>query len=61
MTTQNLKVVAIDEEDNLILVEGSVPGAQNGWVLISDAVKKKLPEGAPKPAGLKSSKVASAG
>ena len=55
VTTQNLKVVRIEEEDGLILVEGSVPGAQNGWILISDAVKKKLPDGVPKPAGLKSS------
>lgn len=55
VTTQNLKVVAVDETDGLILVEGSVPGAANGWVLISDAVKKELHKDAPKPAGLKSS------
>ncbi|MFP4387265.1 MAG: 50S ribosomal protein L3 [Alphaproteobacteria bacterium] len=53
VTTQNLEVVAIDEEDNLILVKGAVPGAKQGWVLISDAVKKPFPEGAPLPAGLK--------
>lgn len=52
VTTQNLEVVAIDEEDNLILVKGAVPGAKSGWVLISDAVKKPLPEGVPFPAGL---------
>ncbi|MCB1563359.1 MAG: 50S ribosomal protein L3 [Alphaproteobacteria bacterium] len=53
VTTQNLKIVAIDEEDGLILVKGAVPGANQGWVLISDAVKKALPEGVPLPAGLK--------
>lgn len=53
VTTQNLKVAAIDEEANLILVKGSVPGAEKGWVLISDAVKKPLPEGAPFPAGIR--------
>jgi large subunit ribosomal protein L3 len=53
VTTQNLEVVAVDLEDNLILVKGSVPGAQNGWVLVSDAVKKPLPKDAPKPAGLR--------
>lgn len=53
ITTQNLKVVGIDEEMGLILVKGAVPGSKNGWVTVSDAVKKKLPEGLPTPAGLK--------
>lgn len=53
VTTQNLKVVAIDAEDGLILIKGAVPGSKNGWVLITDAVKKKAPEGVPLPAGLK--------
>ena len=52
-TTQNLEIVAVDLEDNLILVKGAVPGARNGWVLIKDAVKKPLPEDVPFPAGLK--------
>ena len=52
VTTQNLQVVAIDEEDNLILVKGAVPGAKSGWVYVSDAVKKPLPDGVPMPAGL---------
>ncbi len=55
ITTQNLEVVGIDLEDNLILVCGSVPGNKNGWVLISDAVKKPLHKDVPKPAGLKQS------
>lgn len=55
VTTQNLEVVAVDLEDNLILVKGAVPGAQNGWVLVSDAVKMPLHKDAPKPAGLKQS------
>jgi large subunit ribosomal protein L3 len=58
VTTQNLKVVAVDLEDHLILVEGSVPGADGGWILISDAVKKALHKDAPKPAGLKKDAVA---
>ena len=52
VTTQNLEVVAIDEEDNLILVKGAVPGSKSGWVLISDAVKKPLPDNAPIPAAI---------
>lgn len=54
VTIQNLKIAAIDEEDNLILVRGAVPGGKNAWVLISDAVKKPAPEGVPMPAGLRS-------
>jgi large subunit ribosomal protein L3 len=53
VTTQNLQIVAVDEEDGLILVKGAVPGTKSGWVLISDAVKKPLPKEAPLPAGLK--------
>ena len=53
VTTQNLEIVGVDLEDNLILVKGSVPGAKQGWVLISDAVKKPAPEGVPLPAGFR--------
>lgn len=53
VTTQNLKVVAVYPEDNLILVQGNVPGNAEEWVLISDAVKKPAHADAPKPAGLK--------
>ena len=51
-TTQNIEVVSVDEEDGVILLCGAVPGPKNGWVLISDAIKAKLPEDAPFPAGL---------
>ena len=52
VTTQNLEVVSTDEKNGLILVHGAVPGSKNGWVLLSDAIKKVRPEGAPFPAGL---------
>jgi large subunit ribosomal protein L3 len=55
VTTQNLQIVAVDEDDGLILVRGAVPGCKSGWVLINDAVKKPLPKEAPLPAGLKAS------
>ncbi len=55
VTTQSLKVVGIDLEDNLVLVEGAVPGAQNAWIRITDAVKKPAHKDVPKPAGLKQS------
>ena len=52
ITTQNLTVVKLIENDNLILVEGSVPGSKNGIVMLKDAIKSKVPETAPFPAGL---------
>lgn len=57
-TTQNLKVVAVDEEDGLILIQGSVPGHKGAWVSICDAVKKDRPKDAPLPAGLKAAAAA---
>ena len=60
VTTQNLEVVSTDDEENLILIHGAVPGAKNGWVLLSDAVKKARPEDAPFPAGLVSDSAAEA-
>ena len=49
VTTLNLKVVQTDVERGLILVEGAVPGAKGGWIMVRDAVKKTLPKDAPKP------------
>jgi large subunit ribosomal protein L3 len=39
VTTLNLEVVEADAERDLILIRGSVPGANGGIVLIRDAVK----------------------
>jgi len=41
VTMQNLKVVRVDADRNLILVMGAVPGAKNGNVIVSPAVKMK--------------------
>ena len=49
VTTQNLEVVQTDKEKGLILVRGAVPGHKGNWVLVRDAVKRALPENAPKP------------
>ena len=54
VTVQNLEVVRTDPERGLILVKGAVPGGENCWVEIRDAVKAKLPEGAPSPAAIRS-------
>jgi len=40
-TTQNLDIVRIDEARQLLLVRGAVPGAKNGHVVVSPAVKAK--------------------
>lgn len=40
-TVQNLTIHAVDEERNLILVKGSVPGSKGGDVVITAAVKKR--------------------
>ena len=53
VTTLNLKVVQVDVERGLILVEGAVPGHKEGWITVRDAVKKPLPKEAPKPGKFK--------
>jgi large subunit ribosomal protein L3 len=37
----NLKVVRVDPEKHLLLIEGGVPGSKNGLVLVRTAVKTK--------------------
>ncbi len=39
-TTQNLKIVDVLEEENVLLVKGSVPGSIGSLVLIKKALKK---------------------
>ncbi|MCC6889425.1 MAG: 50S ribosomal protein L3 [Hyphomicrobiales bacterium] len=41
VTVQNLKVLRVDVDRNIILIEGSVPGPNNGIVLVRRAVKAK--------------------
>ena len=47
VTVQNLEVVKIDAENNLLVVEGAVPGATNGLLIIEKAKKRakaKIPQ-----------------
>jgi len=60
VTTQNLEVVRTDADRGLIMIKGAVPGSKGGWVTVKDAIKKKLPDGVPFPAALKSAAVAEA-
>ena len=51
-TQQNLEVVRTDAARGLIFVKGSVPGTENGWLLVRDAVKIAAPEGLPFPGAI---------
>ena len=53
VTTQNLMVVSTEPEKGIILLKGAVPGAKGSYVLIKDAVKDEVPDGAPFPASIK--------
>ncbi len=53
ITVQNLRVIAADGERGLIMIEGAVPGAEGGYVLVRDAVKRKPPKDLPFPAALR--------
>ncbi len=53
ITTQNLQIVSVDDDRGLILVKGSVQGAENGYILVKDACKKGAHPLAPFPAGVR--------
>ena len=40
VTIQNLKVLDIDEENKILIINGSVPGKKNSVVFVNDSVKK---------------------
>ena len=52
VTVQNLKVVAVNADKGLIMVKGGVPGSDNSWVYVTDAIKKSASVKLPMPAGL---------
>ena len=39
VTIQNLEIVAVDVEENIILIKGNIPGAKNSFVVIKSSVK----------------------
>ena len=45
VTTQNLKIVATDDVNGLIMVQGSVPGHEGSFVLVSRCCEARAPEG----------------
>lgn len=60
-TTLNIKVVATDSARGLLMVEGAVPGATGGYVLVRDAVKRAPPKDLPFPGAVRKSAPADAG
>ena len=40
VTKQNLKVIDVDEENKILVINGSVPGRKNSVVFVNDSVKK---------------------
>lgn len=53
VTQQNLKIVGADEARGLLMVRGSIPGAEGSYVLVTDAVKAGKQKDLPFPAALK--------
>src|ERR1700726_2680242 len=53
VTTQSLEGVAADAEGGGLMIKGSVPGSDKGWVLVKDAAKRRMPDGLPFPAALR--------
>ncbi len=43
VTTQNLTVVEVRNDENLMLIKGAIPGARNSLLLIRKAVKRQQP------------------
>lgn len=41
VTVQNIRVIDVKEDQNLILLQGGVPGARHGFVFIRSATKQK--------------------
>jgi large subunit ribosomal protein L3 len=39
VTMRNLRVLGIDKDENLLIVQGAVPGPNGGYVLINKAKK----------------------
>ena len=47
-TVQNLKIIKIDLANNLLLVQGGVPGHKNGYLVVTKAIKVRVKKAAVK-------------
>ena len=43
-TVKNLEVVRVDEERNLLLVKGAVPGPSGGYVIVKESSRQSNKE-----------------
>lgn len=57
-TAQNLQIIQVRDADNLLLIKGAIPGANNDYVLIRES--KKLPKGSERALRKVAAKVAAA-
>ena len=48
VTVQNLKIIKVDLANNLLLIEGGVPGHKNGYLVVTKALKKRAKKAAVK-------------
>ncbi len=48
ITVQNLQIVQVREQDNVILVSGSVPGPKNSYLIVRPSKKKRGKKATPK-------------
>ena len=49
VTMQNLRILEVLDEEGLIVVAGSVPGAKGSWVEVRDAIKRHASDHAARP------------
>jgi large subunit ribosomal protein L3 len=49
-TTQNLEIIQVRPDDNVLLIKGSIPGAEGDYVVVREA--KKVPKGTKKIKGV---------
>src|ERR1700761_5639069 len=56
VTVSNLEVVSTDDEQGLLYIRGSIPGAEKSYVMVKDAIKRAVPANVPMPAGLRKAK-----
>ncbi len=60
-TARNLRLVRIDEENNLLLVRGAVPGPNGGYVIVRVTNRLPRPSGGPLLPAIKASQPAAEG
>jgi large subunit ribosomal protein L3 len=41
VTVHNLKVLRVDADNNLLIVEGGIPGAPSAYIVVRKAIKAK--------------------